>query len=160
MPGVVIYIHKKHEEQRAELSRVIDILGGDIRWQHCSEVTHFIYQVHHNLLRRSLSLSLSSIRVNWPLPKRYAAPKNGNRNSSLRSGSSIVRMLKSGSTKTSTPLHSTPIKWHCPSASTRNSHRVKVNANVYLPLPEPNRESTHNANTSLILKVIQLTPLS
>lgn len=42
--GVVIFVNKKLEDQLQELTRAINALGGDIRWQHCKEVTHYIYQ--------------------------------------------------------------------------------------------------------------------
>jgi len=41
---VVIYVNKKLEDQLQELTRAVNALGGDIRWQHCKEVTHYIYQ--------------------------------------------------------------------------------------------------------------------
>ena len=42
--SVIAFIHKKLDDRRADLVRAIEILGGSVRWQHCQEVTHFIYQ--------------------------------------------------------------------------------------------------------------------
>ena len=42
--GVVAFIHKKIEDQRSELVRAVETLGGRVRFQHCEEVTHFVYQ--------------------------------------------------------------------------------------------------------------------
>lgn len=42
--GVVAFIHKKIEDQRSELVRAVESLGGRVRFQHCEEVTHFVYQ--------------------------------------------------------------------------------------------------------------------
>jgi hypothetical protein len=42
--GVVAFIHKKVEDQRTELTKAVEHLGGKVRFQHCEEVTHFIYQ--------------------------------------------------------------------------------------------------------------------
>ena len=41
---VVVYIHKKLEDQQGELIRAVENLGGEVRFQHCREVTHFVYQ--------------------------------------------------------------------------------------------------------------------
>lgn len=42
--GVVAFIHKKIEDQRSDLVRAVETLGGRVRFQHCEEVTHFVYQ--------------------------------------------------------------------------------------------------------------------
>jgi topoisomerase (DNA) II binding protein 1 len=42
--GVVAFIHKKIEDQRSELVKAVETLGGRVRFQHCEEVTHFVYQ--------------------------------------------------------------------------------------------------------------------
>ncbi|KAK4018542.1 hypothetical protein OUZ56_000592 [Daphnia magna] len=42
--GIVVFIHKKIEDQRSELVRAVETLGGKVRFQHCEEVTHFVYQ--------------------------------------------------------------------------------------------------------------------
>lgn len=42
--GIVVYLHKKVEDQRSELTRAVEVLGGQLRWQHCKEVTHFVHQ--------------------------------------------------------------------------------------------------------------------
>lgn len=42
--GLIVYIHKKIEEHRNELHRAVESLGGEIRYQHCQEVTHYVFQ--------------------------------------------------------------------------------------------------------------------
>lgn len=42
--GVVAFIHKKIEDQRSDLVKAVETLGGRVRFQHCEEVTHFVYQ--------------------------------------------------------------------------------------------------------------------
>lgn len=42
--GVVAFIHKKVEDQRSELVRAVESLGGRVRFQHCEQVTHFVFQ--------------------------------------------------------------------------------------------------------------------
>lgn len=42
--GVVAFIHKKVEDQRTDLVRAVESLGGEVRFQHSEEVTHFVYQ--------------------------------------------------------------------------------------------------------------------
>ena len=42
--NLIVYVHKKLEDQQINLSRTVEKLGGQIRFQHCREVTHFVYE--------------------------------------------------------------------------------------------------------------------
>lgn len=42
--GVVAYLHKKIEDNRTEIVRAVEALGGQVRFQHSEEITHFVFQ--------------------------------------------------------------------------------------------------------------------
>ena len=42
--GLIVYINKKVEDGHFELVKAVESLGGEIRYQHCQEVTHYVYQ--------------------------------------------------------------------------------------------------------------------
>jgi hypothetical protein len=42
--GLIVYINKKVEDGHFELVKAVESLGGEIRYQHCQEVTHYVFQ--------------------------------------------------------------------------------------------------------------------